>query len=127
MVSPAFERRTLDQLTIRDEPSFRHVALYADLKSVLARAAYAFRVMPAPYERRSDRSLLLNLTFWGADAGGDILAEGAIDADVITHVAWHHLASRALGDSGEKPSVAALFLGESIASAFDLYLVGRLL
>jgi hypothetical protein len=69
----------------------------------------------------------LNLTFWGADTGGDILTEASIDADVVTHVAWHHLASRALGVAGEKPSVAALFLGESLASAFDLYLVGRLL
>jgi hypothetical protein len=123
----SFERHTIETLTIVDEPSFRHIALYAELKSVLSRAVYSFRVMPAAYEGRSDRALLLNLTFWGADAGGDVLTEATIDADVVTHVAWHHLASRALGLAGEKPSVAALFLGESIASAFDLYLVGRLL
>ncbi len=122
-----FERRTIENLTIVDEASFRDIALYADLKNVLSRAAYSFRVMPAPYAGRSDRSLLLNLTFWGADTGGDVLTEAVIDADVVTHVAWHHLASRALGVAGEKPSVAALFLGESLASAFDLYLVGRLL
>jgi hypothetical protein len=122
-----FDRRTIEDLEIVDEPSFRSIALYADLKGVLARAGYPFRVLRAPYEGRSDRALLLNLTFWSADAGGDILAEPAVDADVVTHVAWHHLASRALGDVGEKPSSAALFLGESIASAFDLYLVGRLL
>jgi hypothetical protein len=50
---------------------------------------------------------------------------------VVAHVAWHHLASRALGGkrpkAGAKPSVDALFLGEAIASAFDVYLVGRLL
>ncbi len=122
-----FEQRTIESLTIVDEPSFDRVALYADLKNVLARAAYSFRVMTAPHQGRSDRSLFLNLTFWGADSGGDILSDVAIDADVVTHVAWHCLASRELGVAGEKPSVAALFLGESIASAFDLYLVGRLL
>ena len=49
-------------------------------------------------------------------------------ADVVAHVAWHHLAAKALSPSaGARPSVEALFLGEAIASAFDLYLVGRLL
>ena len=122
-----FERRTIEELTIVDEPSFRDIALYADLKKVLSRAAYSFRVMPASYGGRGDRALLLNLTFWAADAGGDVLVTPELDADVVTHVAWHHLASRGLGVAGDKPSVAALFLGESIASAFDLYLVGRLL
>jgi hypothetical protein len=41
-----FDRRTVDELAVGDEPSFCQVALYADLKEVLRRAAYAFRVMP---------------------------------------------------------------------------------
>jgi hypothetical protein len=45
-------------------------------------------------------------------------------------MAWHHLAARNL-PSGPNASVApcadALFFAEAIASAFDLYLVGRLL
>ncbi len=122
-----FEIRTLEDLVIEDERSFRHVELYDDLKRVLRRDGYAFRVLPA--ERASwDRALFLNLTFWGASEGGDVLVDSTAPADVIAHVAWHRLASRALTeDAGAAPTVEALFLGEAIASAFDLYLVGRLL
>ena len=119
----AFRRRTVDELTIEDERSFRHVALYADLKEVLRRAKYPFRVLPQALEGRADRALLLNLTFWGADAGGDVLESDTLPADVVAHAAWHHLAAKALPGT----SADALFLGEAIASAFDVYLVGRLL
>jgi hypothetical protein len=118
-----FEVRTVDELTVDDEGSFRHVALYADLKEILRRAKYPFRVLPEESADRADRALLLNLTFWGADAGGDILASNRIDDDVIAHAAWHHLAAKRIGTT----SPSALFLGEAIASAFDVYLVGRLL
>jgi hypothetical protein len=121
-----FVRRTLDELTIGDEASLRHVALYADLKEVLRRADYSFRVLPKSRVPRADRALLLNLTFWSPDAGGDLMVDEHIEGDVVAHVAWHHLAARALSADGG-PSADALFLGEAIASAFDLYLVGRLL
>jgi len=124
----SFDRRTVDELAIGDEPAFRHVALYADLKEVLRRAAYPFRILPRASRRREDRALLLNLSFWAADAGGDVLADASTEADVVAHAAWHHLAARELAPaSGGAMSVDALFLGEAIASAFDLYLVGRLL
>ena len=123
--------RTVDQLSIEDERSFRHVGLYADLKAVLAADRYVFRVLPGTMSGRWDRALLLNLTYWGA-AGGDVLESERVPADVVAHAAWHHLAARALGieagiETGAAPSAEALFLGESIASAFDIYLVGRLL
>jgi hypothetical protein len=127
----AVRHRTLDELTIQDERSFRHVALYADLKEVLLRAKYPFRVLPKGSSGRTDRALLLNLTFWGPNAGGDLLADDSIEADVVAHAAWHHLTARALIAAAPaakaRPSVDALFLGEAIASAFDVYLVGRLL
>jgi hypothetical protein len=127
MTAPVFEERTLSELTIDDEPSFRHVGLYAELKGVLLRDAYKFRLLPARAAHRWDRALLLNLTFWGA-AGGDVLQDEHIPADVVTHAAWHHLAGKALAAAPGAPlSAEALFLGEAIASAFDLYLVGRLL
>jgi len=123
-----FSYRTLDELTIEDEGAFRHIALYADLKQVLQRAGYPFRVLPAAYSKRADRALLLNLTFWHADAGGDLLTEAVVDADVVAHAAWHHVAARALHRKrAGKPSVAALFLGEAVASAFDVYMVGQLI
>jgi hypothetical protein len=67
--------RTVDELAIDDERSFRHVGLYADLKEVLRRARYPFRILPRSRPARADRALLLNLTFWSADAGGDILVD----------------------------------------------------
>jgi hypothetical protein len=122
---PALLRRTIDDLEIEDERSFRHVGLYADLKEVLRRGGYAMRVLPPSLKGRWDRALFLNLTFWGADAGGDVLEAERIPADVVAHAAWHHLAARAFA-GGALPA-EALFLGEAIASAFDVYLVGRLL
>jgi hypothetical protein len=114
---------TLDGLQIDDEASFRHIALYGALKQALQRDGYRFRV--AEGGASWDRVVFLNLTFWDPGEQGDVLAGPRIDADVVAHVAWHHLARRAL--AGAAASAAALFLGESIASAFDLYLIGRVL
>ena len=122
---PKLVERGLKELTVEDERSFRHVGLYRDLKDVLG--DYRFRVLPEELRGRWDRALLLNLTFWGANEGGDVLVSDEIPADVVAHVAWHHLAAKALSPAGGAMSADALFLGESIASAFDLYLVGRLL
>ena len=118
----SFIERRIDELEIEDEVSFKHVGLYADLKKVLASSSYRFRILPPP--GLWSRALFLNLTFWGPEGGGDVLPDELLPADVVTHVAWHHLAARELGPT---LPASALFLGESIASAFDLYLVGRLL
>jgi hypothetical protein len=120
---------TLDELRIDDERSYRHIGLYEELKRVLVRDRVEFLV-PAPGARRAtwDRVLFLNLTFWSPDEAGDLLETDVIPADVMMHAAWHHLTRKALAATGGgKPSPEALFLGEAIASAFDLYLVGRLL
>lgn len=119
--TPSFRRCTLEDLTVTDERSFRHVGLYGDLKAFLKGAQYTFRVLP-PRWGTWDRALLLNLTYWAAEHGGDVLMEPRIAADVVAHVAWHALAHRHV--SGD---AAGLILGESIASGFDLYLIGRLL
>jgi hypothetical protein len=116
---------SIDNITIEDEPSFRHVGLYADLKKVLRRQAYQFRVLP-PALARWDHALFLSLTYWG-EADGDVLVDRHVPADVITHIAWHRLAAQALAIPGQAPSADALFFAEAIASAFDVYLVGRLL
>jgi hypothetical protein len=121
------EERLIDELTIEDEKSFRHVAIYARLKEVLRRDRYVFRILPPGSRERWDRALFLNLTYWGG-AGGDVLVSDRIPADVVAHAAWHHLASGAFTrPPGEPPTADALFMGEAIASAFDAYLVGRLL
>jgi hypothetical protein len=127
-MTTGFTTRTLDALTIEDERSFRHVELYGDLKAVLLRDRYTFRVLPEAVAGRWDRALFLNLTFWGANEGGDVLVDDEIPADVVAHAAWHHLAAKALSDAPKTPLGSdALFFGEAIASAFDVYLVGRLL
>ncbi len=114
---------TLDQLTIRDAKAFRSVPLYAALRDVLLRDGFAFKI--APEGRGWQRVLFLNLTYWNAAEPNDVLECEEIDADVVCHVAWHHLARKALTD---RPlSADVLFFGEAIASAFDLYLVGRLI
>jgi len=119
---------TLDDLTIQDEASFAHVAVYGQLKRALRRAQVRFQVPAKGSQLSWDRAAFLNLTFWSAEDGADVLCEESIPADVVAHVAWHHLASQQVARLAPgAPSAAALFFGESIASAFDLYLVGRLL
>lgn len=119
---------TLDALEIEDDRAFAAVPLYASLRDVLRRAKYRFRVLSGDAKGRADHALLLNLTYWSAEEAGDVLAEPKIPADVVAHVAWHHLAWRALPPkAGNKPSADALFLGESIASAFDLTMIGHVL
>lgn len=113
--------KTLEELAVDDERSFRHVELYADLKAALVASKYRFRVVKGGAS--FDRVLFLNLTFWDASEQGDVLAGDHVPADVVAHVAWHHLASRAFPHA----SAEALLFAEAVASAFDLYLVGRLL
>jgi hypothetical protein len=120
-------RKRLDDLVIDDESSFAHIGLYGELKEVLQRSNYEFRIFQGQSTGRWDRGLLLNLTYWGANEGGDVLVDDHVPADVVTHVGWHHLASGALSPRAGEPATAeALFFAEAIASAFDLYLVGRL-
>ncbi len=120
---------TLADLTIRDERSFRHIGLYDTLKQMLLTDVVRFRVPDEGSPHASwSRALFLNLTFWNASDPSDVLVDDSIDADVVAHVAWHHAARKALFSGGSgSVSADALFLGESIASAFDLYLVGRTL
>ncbi len=119
--------QTLDQLVVDDEAAFVDVPVYGALKAILLRDGYRFRVLPRGAAPRWDRALLLNLTFWGGD-GGDVLPDAHIAADVVAHVAWHHLAVRAFASAPGAPLCAdALFAGEAIASAFDVYVLGRLL
>jgi hypothetical protein len=124
-------RVLLDELVITDEASFAHVALYVRLKQALRQAEYPFHVAAQGAPLSWDRATFLNLTFWSAQDGADVLCEHSIPADVVAHVAWHHLATTHLARLAPAatgaPSADALFFGEAIASAFDLYLVGRLL
>lgn len=114
-------RVTIADLTIDDEDAYKHIALFGDLKTILRRSRYAFAV-PGPEGLTASEALLLNLVYWTDGDAHDVLESTTIPADVVMHVGWHHVANHFL------PGCArAEILGEAIASAFDLYLVGRLL
>lgn len=121
-------RLLVPDLVIRGERAFRPIAVYPALKRMLIEDGVAFR-SPEPGSRHAhrDRILFLNLTFYaqGAD-GSDLLEDDSLDVDVLAHAAWHHAARKAL-ITATSPTAAAMFLGESVASAFDLYVIGRML
>jgi hypothetical protein len=120
---------TLDDLTIDDRASLVGVAIYDRLEAYVRRSGHRFLTPPPGAELSWDRTLFLNLTYWNAEAGADVLPDDHIPADVVAHVGWHELVTHEIARRapGAPPSGAALFFAESIASAFDLYLVGRLL
>ncbi len=118
--------RSLDECRVEDEASFASVDLYPALRDALVRDGYRVRLLPAGSERW-DQALLLNLVFWDPRGGGDVMVDDVVPADVVCHMAWHHLAARALAVDGQPLAREALALSEAVASAFDLYLVGRLL
>jgi hypothetical protein len=126
---------SLDELIIDDERSVRGIALYDRLKQALRRSNHRFQIPEAGAQASWDRVLFLNLTYWSGAQAADVLCDEHIPADVVAHVAWHQIVSRQLarratgsaGDAAVGAAAAALFFAESIASAFDLYLVGRLL
>jgi hypothetical protein len=125
----AFRGVGLDELIIDDDGVFETLPLYAGLKRTLREAGHRFLIPIAEGGTSWDRALFLNLTYWSAEDGADVLCDDHIPADVVAHAAWHHVVARevALRAGPGAPSASALFLSESIASAFDLYLVGRLL
>lgn len=106
-----------EQLHIEDEPSFRHVAIYADLKAALKRSGAKFGI--------DDAAQVLNLAFWKPGDIAEVLHDDVIAADQVAHNAWHVVAGAALADAAA--SKEGLLLAEAIASAFDVYMVGRLL
>lgn len=114
--------KMLDDLTIEDERSMSHVGVYGELNRWLRGAGVRFAVLDGP---RSDHALVLNLAFWRPGDLAEVLADDVITADQLAHNAWHALAAARLGDAARSPS--GLLLAEAIASAFDIYLVGRLL
>jgi hypothetical protein len=121
----------LDELTIDDHSSFTGIAIYGRLEGILRRSAHCFRIPESGRTLSWDRALFLNLTYWSEDEGADVLCDQHIPADVVAHVGWHEVVRRELArrrsSAAGAPTAGALFLAESIASAFDLYLVGRLL
>lgn len=121
-----FRSLPLDELIIDDETAFRHVAIYEDLKGRLRRDAVQFAVLDDSQTMATpDGARLLNLAFWDPDHHSEVLCDRVLTADQVMHNAWHHVAQQALGPAAK--TATGMLLAESVASAFDLYLVGRLL
>ncbi len=116
-------RVPLADLTLRGERAFRTLPVYATLKKMLLADGFTVRV-PDGAHPHHDRVTFLNLTYWNARDPSDVLADDTLEADVLAHAGWHHAARKALTGA---PTAAAMFLGESVASAFDLYMVGHML
>jgi hypothetical protein len=112
----------IDALRVVDAADYRRarVDLVPALLDGLRRARVRFLVPCRPMGW--DRIAFLNLGFW-TPGGGELLPSRVVAADELCHVAWHRLARRHLGADAAEASL----LGEAIASAFDVYLVGRLL
>jgi hypothetical protein len=125
----AMRSLALDALTIDEESSFRGVAIYERLKQALRRSEHKFKVAAVGENASWDRVLFLNLTFWSNAEEASVLCDEHIAPDVVAHTALHHVVGREVARVSPTgaPSPAALLFAEAIASAFDLYLVGRLL
>jgi hypothetical protein len=118
----------ISELTIDDDAILTNIALYRGLRRHMKDRGYRFRVAEPGTSVSWDRALFLNLTFWTQQGGGDVLCDEHLAADVLAHAALHHIVNEqlAFAAAGRVPTATAAFFGESIASAFDLYLVGRL-
>ncbi len=121
----ALRTLALTELTIEDEGSFRHVGIYRELKQALLTRGVQFLVPNEGGGVESYESvLLLNLAFWSPDDVAEVLLDERITADQLAHNAWHRLATSALGEHAR--TTEGLLLAECVASAFDVYFVGRL-
>ncbi len=114
----------LADLTLEDERSFRHVGVYHELKRVFTAAAPTFCV-PATSALGPDAARVLNLALWRPGGVAEVLPDEHLTADQLAHNAWHLVAHGALGAHAD--AADGMLLAEAIASAFDVYLVGRLI
>jgi hypothetical protein len=119
-LSSMLPRLTVDEVEIEDEGAYRHIAVYGALRRHLVRRGATFAMADG-----EDRARLLNLAFWRPGDIAEILDEPFLAADQVMHAAWHLAVADHLGSQAQTRE--GLLLAESIASAFDLYLVGRLL
>ncbi len=116
---------SLSELSIEDEGSFRHVGIYRELKQAMLARGMRFLIPNEGSGVESYESvLLLNLAFWSPDEAAEVLVDDRLTADQLAHNAWHRLAHVALGEHAR--TAEGLLLAECVASAFDVYAVGRL-
>lgn len=122
---PSLRSASLADLSIEDERSFHHVGLYRELKRAMVERDLRFLVaVPGGGVDRYEDTLLLNLAFWHPDEVSEVLVDELLTADQLAHNAWHRLANEHLEEHAR--TADGILFAESVASAFDVYLVGRL-
>ena len=119
----SLQRISPADLVVDDEQSFETLAEYRALKSALLRSECPFLVTSEADGEQSSR--LLNLAYWDPAEFLEVLPEAALSADQFAHNALHYCGHRALGAAA--CSVEGILFVESIASAADIYWLGRLL
>ncbi|MEM1032896.1 MAG: hypothetical protein AAGN82_21300 [Myxococcota bacterium] len=118
------QRLAFGDIEVIDVERYRHVAEAARLLAAARALDLRFAMVEAggPGE---DEARLINLAFWHPDGVAEVLDEPYLTLDQVAHNVWHVAAARALGE--EATRVEGLLLAEAVASAFDVYLIGRLL
>lgn len=119
-------RVQLQDLVIPDEAAYAAFPLWDRLKSrLVAHQVEMFLADPAgPLTHWADTALI-NHSLRLPKGATEILHDRTVPADALMHTAWHHAGLSAMG--GLAGTAEGLLLGESVASAFDAYLVGSLL
>jgi len=123
MVAAVLNRVPLSEIELVDLDLYGHVAEIEMLLAFAKKQGITFATVDedGPAE---DEARLLNLAFWHPGGVAEILDEPYLTADQLAHNTWHVAAEAALGDGAK--TIAGLLLAEAVASAFDVYLVGRL-
>ena len=119
-------RVRLSDLIVPDEAAYEDFPLWAKLKARLVeQEVEMYLADPASSNRHWADTALINHTVLLPRGATEILHDRNVPADALMHTAWHHAGVEAMGALSS--SAEGLLLGESVASAFDAFVVGTLL
>ena len=112
---------TIEALEVFEEDRFRRagIELYDLAFGFLRRTGVQFRILP----QGMGLSRVVNHLIWQADHHLEFLDGKIIHPDQVIHVATHCLLDRLWPEAGPE----RLLLAETLASATDLYLLGKLM
>lgn len=119
-------RVRLQDLIIPDEAAYADFPLWAKLKARLVDREVEMYLADSsgPMAHWADTALI-NHTIELPRGATEILHDRHVPADALMHTVWHHAGVEAMGTLSN--TAEGLLLGESVASAFDAFLVGTLL
>lgn len=116
----------IDELTIADEGAYAEFPLWTKLRKRLVEHEVDMYLVEAdgPLTHWADTALI-NHTVRLPKGATEILHDRVVPADALMHTAWHHAGVAAMGSLAS--TAEGLLLGESVASAFDAFVIGTLL